>query len=81
MTLNEINVLVGRSDQTWLQAVAEMLVPRGVRSMVASSADEAVDILSQSRIHMALVDIDLQAGRGLSIVLVGMRASGPEPGT
>jgi len=61
-------VLVGRSDRAWSRAVEEMLVPRGIRSMVASSAGEAVDILAGSRIHMALVDIDSQVVNGLSIV-------------
>lgn len=61
-------MLVGRSDREWSRAVEEMLVPRGIRSMVASSAGEAVDILAGSRIHMALVDIDSQVVNGLSIV-------------
>ena len=68
MTLSEINVLVGRSDREWSRAVEEMLVPRGIKSMIASSAGEAVDILAGSRIHMALVDIDSQVVNGLSIV-------------
>ncbi len=61
-------MLVGRSDREWSRAVEEMLVPRGIRTMVASSAGEAVDILAGSRIHMALVDIDSQVVNGLSIV-------------
>ena len=61
-------MLVGRSDWEWSRAVEDMLVPRGIRSMVASSAGEAVDILAGSRIHMALVDIDSQVANGLSIV-------------
>ncbi len=68
MTLSEIKVLVGRSDWAWSKAVEEMIVPRGIRSLVASSAGEAVDILAGSRVHMALVDIDSQVVNGLSIV-------------
>ena len=68
MTLSEINVLVGHGDRAWSNAVEEMLAPRGIRSMVASSAGEAVDILAESRVHMALVDIDSQVVNGLSIV-------------
>ena len=68
MTLSEINVLVGHGDRAWSEAVEEMLAPRGIRSMVASSAGEAVDILAGSRVHMALVDIDSQVVNGLSIV-------------
>ena len=68
MTLSEINVLVGHGDRAWSNAVEEMLAPRGIRSMVASSAGEAVDILAGSRVHMALVDIDSQVVNGLSIV-------------
>ncbi len=68
MTLSEINVLVGHGDRAWSNAVEEMLAPRGIRSMIASSAGEAVDILAGSRVHMALVDIDSQVVNGLSIV-------------
>ena len=68
MTLSEINVLVGHGDRAWSNAVEEMFAPRGIRSMVASSAGEAVDILAGSRVHMALVDIDSQVVNGLSIV-------------
>ncbi len=68
MTLSEINVLVGHGDRAWSNAVEEMFAPRGIRSMIASSAGEAVDILAGSRVHMALVDIDSQVVNGLSIV-------------
>ncbi len=68
MTLSEINVLVGHGDRAWSNAVEGMFAPRGIRSMVASSAGEAVDILARSRVHMALVDIDSQVVNGLSIV-------------
>lgn len=61
-------MLVGHGDRAWSKAVEEMLAPRGIRSMVASSAGEAVDILAGSRVHMALVDIDSQVVNGLSIV-------------
>ncbi len=61
-------MLVSHGDWEWSKAVEETLVPRGIRSMIASSAGEAVDILAQSRVHMALVDIDSQVVNGLSIV-------------
>jgi len=68
MAPNQINVLLGRSDWDWSRAVEQLFVPRGIRAMVAASAGEAVRILEQSRIHIALLDVDYRATGGLGMV-------------
>ncbi len=70
MTLNEINVLVGRSDWAWPAVIANIFAPRGINAMVAASAGEAMEIIERNRVHMAIVDIDSQMAGGLSIVRI-----------
>ncbi|MBE0535244.1 MAG: response regulator [Phycisphaerae bacterium] len=68
MAPNQINVLLGRSDAEWSRAVEQLFVPRGIRSMVAGSAGEAVDILERSHVQLALLDMDSGGPGGLSMV-------------
>lgn len=68
MAPNQINVLLGRADWDWPRAVEQLFVPRGIRAMVAGTAGEAVRILEQSRIHMALLDVDAHAAGGLGMI-------------
>ena len=68
MTLSEINVLVGRSDWAWAEAVESIFVPRGVNSIVAADAASALDIIGRRNIHTAIVDMDSAPASGLSII-------------
>ena len=70
MTLSEINVLVGRSDWAWPEAVSSIFAPRGVNSIVAADAAGALDIIEERRIHTAIVDMDSEPASGLSIIRV-----------
>jgi len=70
MTLSEVNVLVGRSDWGWAEAVNKIFAPRGVNSIVAADAAVALDIIQRCRIHTAIVDMDSEPASGLSIIKV-----------
>ncbi|MHC5061664.1 MAG: response regulator [Planctomycetota bacterium] len=70
MTLSEINVLVGRSNWAWREAVSSIFAPRGVNSIVAADAASAIDIIEERKIHTAIVDVDSAPSSGLSIVRV-----------
>lgn len=70
MTLSEINVLVGRSDWAWAEAVESIFAPRGVNSIVAADAANALDIIERRKIHTAIVDMDSAPASGLSIIRV-----------
>ena len=70
MTLSDINVLVGRSDWGWPEAVRSIFAPRGINSLVAADAAGALDIIEHRSIHTAIVDMDSAPASGLSIIRV-----------
>ena len=70
MTLSEINVLVGESDWAWPRAIENIFAPRGVNSIVAANATDALDIISSRRIHTAIVDMDSEQASGLSVIRI-----------
>jgi DNA-binding NtrC family response regulator len=70
MTLSEINVLVGRPDWAWTEAVNRIFEPRGVNSIIAADAAGALDIIERRSIHTAIVDMDSAPAGGLSIIRV-----------
>ena len=70
MNEREINILLGESERSWQEIVANIFAPRGVNSLVARDASEALEILSRRCIHSAIVDMDTQRSGGFSLVKV-----------
>jgi len=70
MTLTEINMLVGQAEWAWREAVEKLFVPRGINSLMAQNATDALDILGSRTVHTAIVDIDARHRSGLSIVRI-----------
>jgi DNA-binding NtrC family response regulator len=71
MTTSEINILLGQSERNWEEIVANIFAPRGVNSLVASDAAEALEILSRCYVHTAIVDMDAaQRSGGFGLVKV-----------
>ncbi len=68
--LSEINVLVGQADWAWSEATSSIFAPRGINSMVAADALDALDILDRGNIHTAIVDMDSERISGLGIIKV-----------
>ena len=70
MNDREINILLGESERSWQEIVANVFAPRGVNSLVAKDASEALEILSRRCIHSAIVDMDTQRSGGFGLVKV-----------
>ncbi len=68
--LSEINVLVGQADWAWSEAARSIFAPRGINSMVAADAFDALDNLDRGNIHTAIVDMDSERISGLGIIKV-----------
>ena len=68
--LSEINVLLGQADWAWSEAARSIFAPRGINSMVAADAYDALDILDRGNIHTAIVDMDSERISGLGIIKV-----------
>jgi DNA-binding NtrC family response regulator len=68
---DSVNVLLSNADWAWPQAVAEIFQPRGFNALVASSAREIVQLISNHRIHLAILDMlmeDLSGMQALKII-------------
>lgn len=68
--LSEINVLFGQADWAWGEAARCIFASRGINSMVAANALDALDILDRGNIHTAIVDMDSERISGLGIIKV-----------
>ena len=52
-----INVLIGNANWAWPQAVAELFQPRGVNALMANSPHDAVQLVENNKIHLAILDL------------------------
>ncbi len=62
---DSINVLISDTNWAWPQAVAEIFQPRGINALVAASTDDAVGLVRNNKIHLALVDSTVEESQGL----------------
>ena len=74
---DEINVLASQAGWAWPWALRDIFKPSGVNLMVASQADEFVNIIGQRRIHTAIVNMDSEKSNGLATVRL-IRRTCPE---
>ena len=66
--LSEVNVLVCNADWAWPQAVRTIFMPRGINALLATEANDVLDIIEQRRIHTAIVDMDSERLNGLGTI-------------
>ena len=52
---DRVNVLIEDSDWAWPRAVREIFQPRGINALLAESTTEAVRLVSNNRIHLAIL--------------------------
>ena len=71
MTDNEKNknIIIVDDDQTWLNQLSRAFERRGHNTYVAKSVVEAKDIISKSDIHYGVIDLRLDDGDGLEVIL------------
>jgi DNA-binding NtrC family response regulator len=65
-----VNVLASAADWAWPDAVRNIFKPRGVNLLMAENAGEFVNIISATRIHTAIVDLDSERSHGLATVKI-----------
>jgi DNA-binding NtrC family response regulator len=68
---DSVNVLISNANWAWPQAVAEIFQPRGFNALVANSARDIVQLVSNHRIHLAILDMvmdDLTGIQALKII-------------
>ena len=63
------NIIIVDDDQTWLNQLSRAFERRGHNTYVAISVVEAKDIISKSDIHYGVIDLRLDDGDGLEVIL------------
>ena len=66
--LSEVNILVSNADWAWPEAVRTIFMPRGINALLATEANDVLDIIEQRRIHTAIVDMDSERLSGLGTI-------------
>ena len=63
-------MLVSDADWAWPLAVQSIFMPRGVNALLATEANDVLDIIEQRRIHTAIVDMDSEKLSGLGTIKI-----------
>jgi len=53
---DNVKVLLADTNWAWPQAVSEIFQPRGINALVADSPGDIVNIIDQNKIHLAILD-------------------------
>jgi CheY-like chemotaxis protein len=62
------SVLITDDDRTYRETLRELVEPEGYRTVLASSGEEALDIVRDEPIHLALFDMHMPRMSGLEAV-------------
>jgi two-component system, response regulator PdtaR len=62
------SVLIADDDRDYREALRELVEPEGYRTRMASSGEEALDIVREESIHLALFDVHMPRMTGLEAV-------------
>src|SRR5262245_37005367 len=63
--LEPVSVLIADDDGTCRETLREIVEPQGYRTRLASSGEEALDIVREEPIHLALLDMHMPTLTGL----------------
>ena len=71
MSNSEINknIIIVDDDQTWLNQLSRAFERRDHNTYVAESVSEAKDIIAENDIHYGVIDLRLDDGDGLEVIL------------
>jgi CheY-like chemotaxis protein len=59
------SILIADDDTNCRQALRDIMEPEGFRTLMASSGEEALDIVRESEVHLALLDMHMPTLTGL----------------
>lgn len=64
---NRFTVLLANEQEGWHQTVRQLLEPQGVQTLSARGGREALNIIENQQIHVAVLDYHMQGLGGLQI--------------
>lgn len=68
--LDCVNVLASEANWAWPVALRRLFTPRGVNLLVAENAGDFVNVISSTRIHTTIVDMDSERSNGWATVKI-----------
>lgn len=68
MTFRPFSILITDDDRGCREALRAIVEPEGYRTLLAESGEEALDIIRQEPVHLALFDMHLPRLTGLETV-------------
>src|SRR6516165_7799819 len=61
----DYSILIADDDTNCRQALRDIMEPEGFRTLLASSGEEALDIVREQQVHLALLDMHMPTLTGL----------------
>jgi CheY-like chemotaxis protein len=65
---NDLSILITDDDTGSREILREIVEPRGFRTLLASSGEEAVDIVRDGLVHLVLLDMHMPTMTGLEVL-------------
>src|SRR5437868_12853016 len=65
---NPISVLIADDDPSYRETLREIMEPEGFRTLLASSGEEALDIVREEPVHLMLLDMHMPRLTGLETI-------------
>jgi CheY-like chemotaxis protein len=79
MTLEHPSILITDDDPAARETLREIFEPAGYRTLLAESGEEALDIVKQQDVHLALMDLHLPRLSGLETLMLVRQIKGVLP--
>src|ERR1700681_731139 len=68
VTFKPFSILITDDDSGSREALRDIVEPEGYRTLLASSGEEALDIIREERVHLALLDVHMPRLTGLETI-------------
>ncbi len=77
--VQDYSVLITDDDPVARETLRDIVEPAGYRTLLASSGEEAIDIVQRQPIHLALMDMHMPRLSGLDTIQMFYQLRGPLP--
>jgi CheY-like chemotaxis protein len=79
MTLDRPSILITDDDPIARETLRDIFEPAGFRTFLAESGEEAIDIVKDQDVHLALMDMNLPKLSGLETIYIVRQIKGGLP--
>jgi CheY-like chemotaxis protein len=73
------SILITDDDPLARETLREIVAPQGYRTLMAESGEEAIDLIRQHEVHLALMDMHLPRISGLETIAILRQIKGVMP--